>query len=230
MKSEHTPQFIAARDTRNRKIPGLCTRNGKFYGYLWTESESGKRSPRRFPLNNEGDGLPCSNLAEAKTALDILRGDRRENKLPEVAFREPRVLAADPHLAAEAEVVAHEDARASHKASGIRHVMAVADPHDPAEVRLPTAGQGDRHDSEVAGSPVAERMGFLKNGEPGRFQLGFHLGEDRAVAERIPGLGPAWCRHVEEVRAADDFGSAVKKHSAWSLCAECRWFDDVHRL
>ena len=82
MKSDHGAQFIAARDSRNRKIPGLQIRNGKYYGYLWTETESGKRTPRRFPLSNEGDGLPCSNIAEAKTALEILRSDRRENKLP----------------------------------------------------------------------------------------------------------------------------------------------------
>ena len=82
MKSDHGAQFIAARDSRNRKIPGLQIRNGKYYGYLWTETESGKRTPRRFPLSNEGDGLPCSNIAEAKTALEILRDDRRENKLP----------------------------------------------------------------------------------------------------------------------------------------------------
>lgn len=32
------------------------------------------------------DGLPCSNLADAKTPLEILRGDRRENKQPATSF------------------------------------------------------------------------------------------------------------------------------------------------
>jgi hypothetical protein len=82
MKSEHGAKFIAARDSRNRKIPGLQIRNGKFCGYLWTETESGKRTPRRFPPSNERDSLPCSNIAGVKTALEILRSDRRENKLP----------------------------------------------------------------------------------------------------------------------------------------------------
>ncbi len=78
----HAAQFIAARDSRNRKIPGLQIRNGKYYGYLWSETETGKRTPRRFPLCNEEDGLPCSNTVEAKVALDILKADRRDNKLP----------------------------------------------------------------------------------------------------------------------------------------------------
>jgi len=34
MKSDHGAQFIAARDSRNRKIPGLQIRNGKYYGHL----------------------------------------------------------------------------------------------------------------------------------------------------------------------------------------------------
>lgn len=76
MKSDHGAQFIAARDSRNRKIPGLQIRNGKYYGYLWTETEAGKRTPRRFSLTNEGNGLPCPNIADAKTALEIFRGDR----------------------------------------------------------------------------------------------------------------------------------------------------------
>ena len=66
--------------------------------------------------------------------------------------------------------------------------MAVADAYDPTEVGLSTAGEGDRHHSEVAGSAVAQGMGFLKDGEPARFELGLDLMEDRAVAERIPCL------------------------------------------
>jgi len=78
----HGGQFTAARDSRNRKIPGLQIRGSPFYGYLRTELNSGKFWPRRFPLTNEEDGQPCLNLAQAKLALEILRGARRENQLP----------------------------------------------------------------------------------------------------------------------------------------------------
>ncbi|MFZ4777173.1 MAG: tyrosine-type recombinase/integrase [Terrimicrobiaceae bacterium] len=79
---EHRGQFTAARDSRNRRIPGLQVRNGKFYGYLLTENKTGKPAPRRFPLIKTEDGQPCTNLTDAKLALEILRGERRENKLP----------------------------------------------------------------------------------------------------------------------------------------------------
>ena len=81
-KSEHRGQFTAARDSRNRRISGLQVRNGKFYGYLLTENKSGKATPRRFALINAEAGQQCRNLAEAQAALEILRGDRRDNKLP----------------------------------------------------------------------------------------------------------------------------------------------------
>ena len=157
--------------------------------------------------------------------------DGAGRQVPEVALCEPRVLAADPHLATEAEVVAHEDPRACYEAGWIALIVAVADANDPAEVRLPAVGQGDGEDPEVSGSVVAERVGFLKDGEPGRFELGFDLMEDRAVAERIPRPGSGRCGHVKQLTAADDFGPAMKKHaSRGSLCAWCWWFDDVHRL
>lgn len=55
-KSDHRGQFTAAGDSRNRRIPGLQIRNGKFYGYLLTENKSGKAIPRRFALINSEDG------------------------------------------------------------------------------------------------------------------------------------------------------------------------------
>jgi len=78
-QNDYEPQSIFARDSRNRKIPGSQIRKGKYYGYLWSETESGKWTPRRFPLSNEEDGQPCSNTAEAKAAFDILKTG---NKLP----------------------------------------------------------------------------------------------------------------------------------------------------
>jgi integrase len=81
-KRKHDGQFIAARDSRNRKVPGLSTRNGRFYGTLWTESKSSaKKTARRFPLL-DSDGEPCRDLSSAKTAFDLLKGRRIENALP----------------------------------------------------------------------------------------------------------------------------------------------------
>lgn len=151
-------------------------------------------------------------------------------QMPEIPFREPGVLAADLYLTTEAEVVTDEDPRACNKTVGIRHVVAVADSHDPTEVRAATVWQGDGHHAEVSGSFVAEGMGLLKDGKPARFELGFHLGQDFAMTERIPCLGSRWCRDRKEILAADGLSSAVKQHSPrGSIGAGCRWFDDVHR-
>ncbi|MFN0130839.1 MAG: tyrosine-type recombinase/integrase [Verrucomicrobiales bacterium] len=67
-------------DSRNRRIPGLSTRNGRFYAQLWIERSDGRKSPRRFPLTV--DGRPVEGIAEAKTAMEVLRHQRREDKLP----------------------------------------------------------------------------------------------------------------------------------------------------
>lgn len=81
-KRKHDGQFIAARDSRNRKVPGLSIRNGRFYGTLWTESKSSaKKTARRFPLLDP-DGEACRDLTSAKTAFDLLKGRRIENTLP----------------------------------------------------------------------------------------------------------------------------------------------------
>jgi hypothetical protein len=44
--SNHRAQFIAARDTRNRRIPGLYIRGGRFYAQLWG---CGRREESRAP-------------------------------------------------------------------------------------------------------------------------------------------------------------------------------------
>lgn len=38
----HGAQFIAVRDSRNRRISGLYTRNGRFCAQPWTERRDGK--------------------------------------------------------------------------------------------------------------------------------------------------------------------------------------------
>jgi len=87
MKISHAGKFIGVRDSRNRRMPGLYTRNGRFYGLLWAAGLGEKKTARRFPLNDPA-GVPCTNLAQAKAAFDLLRGARQEESLP-MAGRKP---------------------------------------------------------------------------------------------------------------------------------------------
>ncbi len=78
---KHGAQFIGVRDSRNRRVAGIYTRNGRFYAQLWVSRDDGKKTARKFPLLTP-DGVPVANLAEAKEAADVLRNDRREKALP----------------------------------------------------------------------------------------------------------------------------------------------------
>jgi hypothetical protein len=71
----HLYTFSAARDSRNRKVPGLSVRNGLFHACLWVEGPGGKKTACRFPLE-------ASNITEAKEQLEIKRSDRCKDKLP----------------------------------------------------------------------------------------------------------------------------------------------------
>ena len=77
----HRAQFIAARDSRNRRIPGLYVRGGRYYAQLWVDLGNGKKAARRFPLR-DGDNQPVRTLPAAREALEIKRHERRENQLP----------------------------------------------------------------------------------------------------------------------------------------------------
>lgn len=77
----HVANFTAVRDSRNRRVPGIYQRNGRYYCQLWVELGNGRKAARRFPLLND-DGAPATNLNEAKAALEVKRHDRRENRLP----------------------------------------------------------------------------------------------------------------------------------------------------
>lgn len=77
----HGSKFIPARDSRNRRIPGLYVRNDRYYAQLWVDTGDGKKSPRRLPLF-DADNLPARTVQAAKLALEIKRHQRRENKLP----------------------------------------------------------------------------------------------------------------------------------------------------
>jgi len=86
----HVAQFTPARDSRNRRVPGLYIRNGRYYCQLWIDRGDGRKSARRFPLFNS-ENLPARNLNETKEALEIKRNDRREDRLP-TPGRKPNFL------------------------------------------------------------------------------------------------------------------------------------------
>ncbi len=77
----HSAKFVQARDSRNRKVPGLWVRNGRFYACLWVDRGDGKKTARRFPLE-------AANISEAKEQMEIKKNERREDKLP-TAGRKP---------------------------------------------------------------------------------------------------------------------------------------------
>jgi integrase len=83
MSSNHRAQFIAARDSRNRRIPGLYIRGNRYYAQLWVEGGNGKKTTRRFPLR-DADNQPVQNISAAREALEIKRHERRESQLPTI--------------------------------------------------------------------------------------------------------------------------------------------------
>lgn len=84
--SNHRAQFIPARDSRNRRIPGLYLRGDRYYAQLWVDVGNGKKTTRRFPLR-DGDNQPVRTLSAAREALEIKRHDRRENQLPTLGHK-----------------------------------------------------------------------------------------------------------------------------------------------
>jgi integrase len=77
----HGAKFMPVRDSRNRRVPGLYRRNGRFDAQLWVDRGFGKKSARRFALFNS-DNLPVRTLQDAKEALEVKRHERREESLP----------------------------------------------------------------------------------------------------------------------------------------------------
>lgn len=72
---------MPALDSRNRRVPGLCTRNGRYYAQLWIDLGNGKKSARRLPVVDEHKE-PIRSLSAAKDALVTLRENRKQNTLP----------------------------------------------------------------------------------------------------------------------------------------------------
>src|SRR5260370_13351904 len=77
----YSAKFIVVRDSRNRRVPGLYQRNGRFYAQLWVDRGYGKKAARRFALFTT-DNLPARTLQQAKEAMEIKRNERREDSLP----------------------------------------------------------------------------------------------------------------------------------------------------
>src|SRR5436309_14979679 len=93
----HRPQFMRALDSRNRRVPGLCTRNGRYYAQLWIDLGNGRKSARRLPLIDENK-QPIRSLAEAKNALISVREKRKQNALPQRGRRPTFVTFAALYL------------------------------------------------------------------------------------------------------------------------------------
>ena len=83
MCTNHRAQFIPARDSRNRRIPGLYRRGDRYYAQLWVDVGNGKKTSRRFALLDEYN-QPVRTLSAAREALEIKRHERRENQLPTI--------------------------------------------------------------------------------------------------------------------------------------------------
>ena len=77
----HEAKFTAVRDSRNRRVPSLYQRNGRYYCQLWVDLGNGRKAARRFPLVSD-DGAPAKNLHAAKEALEVKRDERRKKSLP----------------------------------------------------------------------------------------------------------------------------------------------------
>jgi len=86
VSTHHRAQFIPARDSRNRRIPGLYLRGDRYYAQLWVDVGTGKKTSRKFPLR-DGDNKPVHTLSAAKEALEIKRHERRENQLPTIGHK-----------------------------------------------------------------------------------------------------------------------------------------------
>jgi integrase len=86
MATNHRAQFITARDSRNRRIPGLYIRGSRFYAQLWVDVGNGKKTTRRFSLFDP-DNQPVQNITAAREALEVKRHQRRQNGLPTIGHK-----------------------------------------------------------------------------------------------------------------------------------------------
>jgi integrase len=93
----HAAQFIPAVDSRNRRVPGLCIRNGRYYAQLWVDLGNSRKSARRLPLIDENKE-PIRSLAAAKDALVSVREHRKQNTLRKTGRRPTFAMFAAEYL------------------------------------------------------------------------------------------------------------------------------------
>ena len=82
--SNHRAQFIAARDSRNRRVPGLYRVPAitPSFGSMWKRREN---IAPFFAQGQRQSGGPT--LSAAREALEIKRHERRENQLPTIGHK-----------------------------------------------------------------------------------------------------------------------------------------------
>jgi len=89
--------MVAVRDSRNRKVPGLWIRNGRYYLQCRIK---GEKSPRRIPLQIEenGEKRPVRTLTEAYVAQDKFNSERNDGDLEERGRKPTLQEAVDKYL------------------------------------------------------------------------------------------------------------------------------------
>ena len=102
--SDKSAHFIAARDSRNRKLRGLWIRGNRYYLQYRVP---GERSARRVPLVK--DGRPAANLTEALEARDEILYSRRHGVSMPTRGRKPLLSAAIAEYIGHHRLLAEQD-------------------------------------------------------------------------------------------------------------------------
>lgn len=78
----HGGKFSKVLDGRKQAVRGLWERNGRFYYQMaLVDAATGQKAVRRVALKTE-DGQPAATIAQAREAMERLRGKRAEGDMP----------------------------------------------------------------------------------------------------------------------------------------------------
>ena len=119
--SARSANFIAARDSRNRKLRGLWMRGSRYYLQYRVP---GERSARRVALVK--DGRPAANLTEALEARDEILYARRHGVSMPTRGRKPLLSAAIAEYIGHHRFLAEQD-EARRRADGGNNYRPCAD-------------------------------------------------------------------------------------------------------
>ena len=122
--------------------------------------------------------------------------DGSRGEMPEIALGELGVLATDPDLATEGEIVADEDPRTGDEAGWVSLVVRVADPDDPAVVAILPSGEVDLEQTEHSSAFMGEGKMLTVEPEARRLQLRLDFVDETGVGQRIPGFRPRWSGNI----------------------------------